>query len=781
VNTATTNASGVATSAVFTAGTVAGTYNVTASVTGATTNATFGLTNTAGPAATITATGGTPQSVPVSTAFAALQATVVDSDQNPVGSGIVVTFTAPGSGASGTFADSGNNVTTATTNASGVATPAVFTANATVGGPYNVVASSGALTPVNFVLTNTVAVPVITATSGSGQSATVNTAFAAPLVATVKTGGVPSPGLLVTFTPPLQAGASGTFAGGVNTATTDVNGVATSAVFTANATAGGPYSVAATVPGAAAGANFMLTNTAVTSGSNTYVFYLSGADTLPAGSGFLNFYGLVGSVTIAANGNVTGGEQDYNNAFGVTSPAGGDTITGGSLTVSSSTGTGTLTLTTNNVNVGVNGTETLNVQFVNSKHALIMQFDGTATSSGSLDLQNLSSAPGGGFAYTFTGVDKNYAPNSFGGVFTMTGLSLAGVTDQNDAGTVSLNQAFNGTLTPADAFGRGSLTIIGSGSTIVYYLVGPEVIRLIDVDTNKSTIGSAYGQGAGSFSNASLTNSVVAVAGNQFVGGVGGVALLGQFSTNTTAATYSGVADESEIAFGLTPVEAAAISGGYSIASDGYGSLTISLGDFNELGIYMTDPALNLNDPNNPSGGGGALVLDISTGGALSGTTGVLVPQTDTATASFTGNYAVGWQDINLLTFANCDLCEFDFIGLTSVGAGNALNGTGTASDPFFTLNQATPTISGIAFSGTPAADGTNPGRYSMTQGTASAFNWFGGVLDVDIYQASGGQLFWMNWDNNTEFLGPLEQQGDLSGLPAVRKPAEKTQAKHKP
>src|SRR5260370_4416869 len=114
VTTATTNASGVATAAVFTANTSAGTYTVTASVSGVSTPANFSLTNLAGAAASITATAGTPQSAAVNTAFGTqLQATVKDSFSNPV-SGATVTFAAPGSGASGTFA---GGVATATTNA----------------------------------------------------------------------------------------------------------------------------------------------------------------------------------------------------------------------------------------------------------------------------------------------------------------------------------------------------------------------------------------------------------------------------------------------------------------------------------------------------------------------------------------------------------------------------------------------------------------------------------------------------------------------------------------
>jgi hypothetical protein len=198
------------------------------------------------PPASITATGGTPQTTIIEHAFALpLQATVKDSSSNPV-AGVTVTFTAPSTGASAFFL---GGVNTAVTNASGVATSVIVEANNTVGGPYNVAATvAGVATPANFALTNTVGQPVqIIITSGTPQTATVTTAFALPLAAKVEdAGGNPVSGVTVTFTPP-STGASGTFTGG-NTAVTNSTGVATSGTFTANGTSGGPYNVLASLP-----------------------------------------------------------------------------------------------------------------------------------------------------------------------------------------------------------------------------------------------------------------------------------------------------------------------------------------------------------------------------------------------------------------------------------------------------------------------------------------------------------------------------------------------------
>src|SRR5436853_2777680 len=88
-------------------------------------------------------------------------------------------------------------------------------------GSYTVTASVVGITgTASFSLTNTPGPPAsINATSGTPQSTAINTPFPAPLVVTVtNASGTPVNGVTVTFTPP-SSGASGSFAGGANTAT----------------------------------------------------------------------------------------------------------------------------------------------------------------------------------------------------------------------------------------------------------------------------------------------------------------------------------------------------------------------------------------------------------------------------------------------------------------------------------------------------------------------------------------------------------------------------------
>ena len=787
----TTDANGVATTmSTFTANGSVGAYSVTASVAGVTATTTFSLTNSAGPAASIVATSGSLQDATISTPFEApLIATVLDANQNPV-SGASVTFTAPpSSGASGIF-ENGTATETDTTDANGEATSTTFTANANAGA-YTVTAAVAGLTPANFDLTNiTGAVISITPTSGTPQSASVNAGFAAPLVATVTANGSPVSGATVTFEVP-AAGASGSFAGGVNTATTDANGVATSAPFTANGSVG-TYTVTATVASGAEPANFILTNTPI-----SYAFYLSGLEALNEFDSVPNFYALAGSVSLDGNGNVLGGEQDYNDGVGLNSPEPSpDTILPGTgaLVVDPATGQGTLTLTTNNSSLGVGGVETLGVQFVNLNHALIIQFDGTATSSGSMDTQTLSSTLNdGNYAFTLSGVDSDDFAVVYGGVFSISGsgTAIAGTFDVDDFGaanTPTLGTAFSGTITGPDAFGRGSITSSALAIQLNYYVVGPEAIRIIDVDNpntgngnDDSAIGSAFGQGTGTFSSASLGSSIFGVESNS-LGSL--YAAAGMFTTvpgGGTSGTFTGIADDNEFGYGLL-VPKAPISGSYTIMDNGYGNLTITagdLGDVSVLGMYMTDPNLNLNDPNNTTSGlGGALLADLD-GFTLNGT-GVLTPQTDTSTASFAGSYAFGAQAYNDGRGPNGGW-EFDLVGQASVSSLALSQATGLVSDPFYIFNATTDGTDTATFSGTATPDHLSPGRYTMTLGMALAAD--DPAYGTVIYQAAGGQLFWLDEDENREsvFLGPLEQQGSLTGLPTAQKGGTKTKSKEKP
>jgi trimeric autotransporter adhesin len=173
----------------------------------------------------------------------------------------------------------------------------------------------------------------VTVVSGSGQSATVNTAFSSQLVAVVKDAqGNPVPGVTVTFTAP-SSSASGRFANSSTstTATSAGNGQATSTTFTANTTAGSGYPVSASAIGTTS-AGFTETNSP---GAATKLAFTtqpsSGANVQATGTGTFapavaveDTYGNVESgdssttVTLAIGTNPSSGTLSCTNTGGLT-------------------------------------------------------------------------------------------------------------------------------------------------------------------------------------------------------------------------------------------------------------------------------------------------------------------------------------------------------------------------------------------------------------------------------------------------------------------------------
>jgi protocatechuate 3,4-dioxygenase beta subunit len=180
--TATTDASGLATSPAFTAGTAADSFTATASVSsggggvgggesagkaGATTTVapvSFSLSNLAGKPTKLTPGIGSTQSTLAGTPFPIrLAVTVTDAQKNPV-SGALITFSAPLADASGRFtvhSDSSHHRARVThpytvkvkTDACGIAVAPAFTANDTQGG-YIVKATVEHARPAAFALVN---------------------------------------------------------------------------------------------------------------------------------------------------------------------------------------------------------------------------------------------------------------------------------------------------------------------------------------------------------------------------------------------------------------------------------------------------------------------------------------------------------------------------------------------------------------------------------------------------------------------------------------------------
>ncbi len=83
----------------------------------------------------------------------------------------------------------------------------------------------------------------------------------------------------------------------------------------------------------------------------------------------------------------------------------------------------------------------------------------------------------------------------------------------------------------------------------------------------------------------------------------------------------------------------------------------------------------------------------------------------------------------------------------------------------------------GATLSGTATPDGVNAGRYTLPLSIVTDV-CEEADLNAVIYQASGGQLFWMDEDEESLSLGSFQQQASLAGLRAVKKTMAKPKRK---
>lgn len=509
-----------------------------------------------------------------------------------------------------------------------------------------------------------------------------------------------------------------------------------------------------------ASASATITITPVASASNLtgqYAFYVSGYDFL----GYI--YVAAGSVTLDGMGNVTAGEEDFNDNR-LAAPSVDDTLTGTYSVGPQGRGTLLLTATTAggipDTNVGVGGLQTISFAVVNDKHALIEEFDANASSAGSMDLQTTTAISDltGGYSFYWSGAAKNSSGSESGavvaGVMTADGMgnftSNADV-DSDIGGSTSFGESLSGSLAgpTLDPMGRGVLTY--GGAEFAVYVVGPEVMRMVSIGSPSLAVaGSAFGQGSGSgsFSNASLSGPFVFTSKGFSL--LGFNEQVGMMKTDGSGSISSGVIDYNEgNLIPPSPPEPDSINAGkYAVASNGYGSATATVpGDslLATYGLYMTDPALNLSDPNNTvSGGGAALIVELDT---ASLGYGFLVPQTSTSAAP--GNNAINLDgDIVALEFQGI----VDVVGQINSDGFSTYAGAGDANIIFAAPPRE---VSAAPLAGTFKADATNVGRYTGTLNLNNAVTPYGQVF----YQANSGLALYILEDVYNVASGVIEGQ----------------------
>jgi hypothetical protein len=549
---------------------------------------------------------------------------------------------------------------------------------------------------------------------------------------------------------------------------------------------------------------------------------------LPGGFGG---WGLAGSVTLDGLGNVLGGEVDavspgFYTLFTIipTSTSGS-----GSFYSLDATGHGILSLDFTGTGT-TSDVEAHGITATSNSHLVIAeedQFNGYSYgNTGSMDLQTAGPAFSGsqvtgGYSFTLSGYDGAMSENSsWGGIFTADGTATStnpgnitsGIFDVNagnDGGGSGYNGElapgqqlaglpFTGTYTAPDANGRGVISLNavpfanspcgGTGqpsctesAQYAYYLVTPEVLRLVLI-TNTGSIGnagSAFGQG--SLSTAANDTTAALNGGYVFTyfgfgdnnNGGDSDAAAGQFSTNGSGAIETGILD-TNVADGGTGVALGVVTtdislAGGTIAVSGSPRATLTLPSGQVFNVYLTDPNLNLLDPNNTTGTGGALLFEANNNTATYGNAvGVMIPQSSPAPTALSGSYAILFgQESNPGGCCNSDggyTGDFTVSATADTFSGEGdFQGSGTDA-----AGQCCSTLGTNPLTGTFTADASNPGHFSGTITTTPAFpmgpvgGTTPGTLDVDFFVANSSQGFLVETDAVAPTFGVIEAQGTI-------------------
>lgn len=518
-----------------------------------------------------------------------------------------------------------------------------------------------------------------------------------------------------------------------------------------------------------------------------YAFIVSAPTGNPSTRGITTW---AGSINLDGNGNVLGGVEDISSPQYHSDP--GDPIL---ATVAGQTPTSHYTVDASGhgalVMLTKNG-EILNMSFVvtSPTHAVVIELDGEP-GSGTMDLQTPPSGGfpafqlSGGYSFTMVGVDAGVPPPpylSLGGTFSSNSSSgTAGVIDINTAGGMLSFIIISANISTApDPNGRGVLNLVvqspGITRQLFFYVVSPKVLRLVENDGLAFMGGSAYAQGS---------PGTTALSGNcvyQHSGWNPGTANpptgrtvgAGQFSVASASNTFSsGFSDANTTNPSGMPATTGSAglpvsNGSYTISGttlSGTLNLTDAAGS-STFNMYMVDPTLNILDPNNSTGAGGALLLHTDT--HINGT-GILVPQ-QTATA-FLGNYALNLNNSIAGTTPN----ELDLVGvLTGDGTSN-LGAAPTVDladyDQDSGLGAPNPMLA-APLSGTFAIDSGHPGtgravgtfKVNTMPGALNPYPFIPGAtapvtLNVAFYQVSNSEAFIVETDTQANVSGYLVLQ----------------------
>ena len=483
-----------------------------------------------------------------------------------------------------------------------------------------------------------------------------------------------------------------------------------------------------------------------------YAFSMSGRN-----SGTGAFIGRIGSISADGKGHITSGLEDVLN-LDTGAPASQLTFSDGTYQIQSS-GRGLIVL-----NLTAGGTLQLSLALKSNVQGLVVQSDGAASTSGSLNLQTPAQFSGnamnGKYVFSFSGISFAGAPPS---VISTVGEFAADGNGNVTGGTVDVN---DGSFKPSGAisltpttyqldtngngtnFGRGMMTL--NGKSYAFYIVNSTRLAMLEEDSTGGAEGDAILQiGAIPAQNSDLKGSFVFLTGGSIAtGNFGPIARLGRMNTDGLGGVASVVFDENGDGNNTHISESSNLSNAtYSIdtanAGSGRGTFTFhnsSTGTVSYVFYFYSPTRAVLQD----------VSASIVSDGELMAQSGA--PFTTTSTA---GNYIFNWGGLQLV---NPSPYEEQFVGQgaqTNVGNNNlsgladyleiGLNSTNTSGVNLNASISGTLTING---------DGTQDNTYKIAVGGSTGF-----TINFKAYVADNSDIFLICYDGDRTTGGLMTQQ----------------------
>jgi hypothetical protein len=453
--------------------------------------------------------------------------------------------------------------------------------------------------------------------------------------------------------------------------------------------------------------------------NGTYVFSVAGTDVQGAP------YAIVGSFTANGSGGngqggITGGTIDLNDPA-LSAPVANAAINSSSYSIGVD-GRGKATLNTSSPF----GTIVLDFVLQDSAHGLVIEFDGNASGSGTLDVQTAGTSPVGTFAFTLFGTDlsSGVAADPFASVGNFTvgaGGAISGLEDFNDNSFPYTSQPLGGQVVVGPATAPATTLITPQFGTLIYdvYAINATHLKFIEMDTFGTLSGDAFSQSSTTLPTGNLaftlsgsypsTTAPAAVGGFMVTDGSGNI---------TNASTM-------DANLGTTVSNAPVIFTG-TYAAGGTGRYTLDLASFSAGSQYAAYPS-----------SGGLLLLEIDPSGIMSGAASA--PQTST-TFNGSAGYGLNFSGVNLTAGAEVD----DIAEFVSGSSGATVTGI---VDENFAPNGGP--VFGLPLNGNYTAPDTNGrGQIAANAGNSSNSTLNGG-FGITFYTVDGTSFPFIETDPN--------------------------------